>query len=57
MITDVSEYRLALAREMGVDLALDVSRETIAEAQQRLGMLEGFDVAMEMSGHPRPCRT
>src|SRR4051794_5307624 len=52
VITDVSPYRLALARTMGVDLALDVSRETIASAQSRLGMVEGFDVAMEMSGHP-----
>ncbi len=52
VITDVSEYRLALARTMGADLALDVSRESIAESQRRLGMVEGFDVALEMSGHP-----
>jgi threonine 3-dehydrogenase len=52
VITDVSTYRLDLARSMGVDLALDVTRETIASAQQRLGMVEGFDVALEMSGHP-----
>jgi threonine 3-dehydrogenase len=52
VITDVSSYRLELARSMGVDLALDVSSESIASAQQRLGMVEGFDVALEMSGHP-----
>jgi threonine 3-dehydrogenase len=52
VITDVSSYRLDLARKMGVDLALDVSKETISSAQQQLGMVEGFDVAMEMSGHP-----
>ena len=52
VITDVSPYRLELARRMGVDLALDVSRESVAQAQQRLGMVEGFDVALEMSGHP-----
>ena len=52
VITDVSEYRLALARTMGADLALDVSRESIGDAQRRLGMVEGFDVALEMSGHP-----
>jgi threonine 3-dehydrogenase len=52
VITDVSPYRLRLAESMGVDLALDMSHETIASAQQRLGMLEGFDVALEMSGHP-----
>ncbi|MGH8960741.1 MAG: L-threonine 3-dehydrogenase [Jatrophihabitantaceae bacterium] len=52
VITDVSAYRLDLARAMGVDLALDVSRESIADGQHRLGMVEGFDVALEMSGHP-----
>jgi threonine 3-dehydrogenase len=52
VITDVSPYRLELARHMGADLALDVSRERIADAQRHLGMVEGFDVALEMSGHP-----
>jgi threonine 3-dehydrogenase len=52
VVTDVSPYRLELARTMGVDLALDVSRESITAAQRRLGMMEGFDVALEMSGHP-----
>lgn len=52
VITDVSPYRLELARRMGVDLALDVSRESVAAAQKQLGMVEGFDVALEMSGHP-----
>jgi threonine 3-dehydrogenase len=51
VITDVSPYRLELARSMGVDLALDVSSESVASAQKRLGMVEGFDVALEMSGH------
>jgi threonine 3-dehydrogenase len=52
VITDVSPYRLELARSMGADLALDVSSESVADAQRRLGMVEGFDVALEMSGHP-----
>ena len=52
VVTDVSSYRLELARSMGVDLALDVSTERVADAQHRLGMVEGFDVALEMSGHP-----
>jgi threonine 3-dehydrogenase len=52
VITDISPYRLDLARSMGVDLALDVSRESVASAQKSLGMVEGFDVALEMSGHP-----
>jgi threonine 3-dehydrogenase len=52
VITDVSGYRLDLARKMGVDLALDVTHDSVAGAQRRLGMVEGFDVALEMSGHP-----
>jgi threonine 3-dehydrogenase len=52
VITDVSAPRLELARRMGVDLALDVSTRRIAEAQSELGMREGFDVGLEMSGHP-----
>jgi threonine 3-dehydrogenase len=52
VITDVSEHRLDLAREVGVDLALNVAERTISEAQSELGMSEGFDVGMEMSGKP-----
>jgi threonine 3-dehydrogenase len=52
VITDVNEGRLALARTMGADLAINVSSESIQGAQQRLGMREGFDVGFEMSGHP-----
>jgi threonine 3-dehydrogenase len=52
VITDVSAYRLELARRMGVDLAIDVSASSAAAAQRELGMVEGFDVALEMSGHP-----
>jgi threonine 3-dehydrogenase len=52
VITDISESRLQLARGLGVDLALNVTTESIGSAQERLGMVEGFDVALEMSGHP-----
>jgi threonine 3-dehydrogenase len=52
VITDVSPHRLDLARDLGVDLALNVCDESIGNAQRRLGMVEGFDVALEMSGHP-----
>ncbi len=51
VITDVSGYRLELARSVGLTLALDVSRERIADAMRQLGMREGFDVGLEMSGH------
>jgi threonine 3-dehydrogenase len=51
-ITDVSDHRLELARKVGVDLALNVRHASIADAQTVLGMSEGFDVGMEMSGQP-----
>ena len=51
VVTDVDESRLALARTMGVDLAINVANERISSAQERLGMQEGFDIGLEMSGH------
>ena len=51
-ITDVSAPRLELARKLGVDLAIDVSKMRVKDAQRELGMREGFDIGMEMSGHP-----
>jgi threonine 3-dehydrogenase len=52
VITDVNAYRLELARTMGVSLAVDVRETTIADTQAKLGMREGFDVGLEMSGNP-----
>ncbi|HTY62211.1 MAG TPA: L-threonine 3-dehydrogenase [Acidobacteriota bacterium] len=52
VITDMNEYRLELARSMGVTLALNVKNRTIRDAQKQLGMKEGFDVGLEMSGNP-----
>lgn len=49
--TDISEPRLAIARTMGADLAINVSQKRIAETQRELGMREGFDVGLEISGH------
>ncbi len=51
VITDVNPYRLDLARKMGVTLAVNPRETSIAEAQKQLGMLEGFDVGLEMSGN------
>ncbi|EPR77340.1 L-threonine 3-dehydrogenase [Leifsonia rubra CMS 76R] len=51
VMTDVNEERLQLARDMGVSLAINVSKVRIAEAQEQLGMKEGFDIGLEMSGH------
>jgi threonine 3-dehydrogenase len=51
VVTDVNPYRLALARRMGATLALDARTEKLADAQKKLGMKEGFDVGLEMSGN------
>jgi len=51
VVTDVNPYRLALARQMGATLAADVSRQTLPDVQKLLGMREGFDVGLEMSGN------
>jgi len=51
VITDVNPFRLELARKMGVTLAVDVSKTKLADVQAQLGMREGFDVGMEMSGN------
>ncbi len=51
VITDLNPYRLELARKMGATLAVDIREKSIAEVQQELGMKEGFDVGLEMSGN------
>ena len=53
VITDVNEYRLELAKKMGVSLALNSNKTTLKEAMDKLGMKEGFDVGLEMSGNPK----
>lgn len=52
VVTDKNPYRLELAKRMGATLTLDVRSETVESAQKRLGMKEGFDVGLEMSGSP-----
>ncbi|MEM8985275.1 MAG: L-threonine 3-dehydrogenase [Pseudomonadota bacterium] len=52
VITDVNEYRLDLARKMGATLAIDVRERDLKDAMRELGMTEGFDVGLEMSGVP-----
>jgi threonine 3-dehydrogenase len=56
VITDVSDYRLDLARRAGVTLAVDVRQTSLAEVQAELGMKEGFDIGYEMSGQPDALR-
>ena len=56
VITDVNDYRLGLAKRMGASVALNVARGTLDQVMQDLGMEEGFDVGMEMSGNPSAFR-
>ena len=51
VITDVNDYRLDLAGRMGADRVVNVARSTIDDTMQQLGMKEGFDVGLEMSGN------
>ena len=51
VITDVNAYRLELARKMGATVAVSPKDKTLKDVQKDLGMLEGFDVGLEMSGH------
>ncbi|WP_420558835.1 L-threonine 3-dehydrogenase [Roseovarius sp.] len=50
VITDINPYRLNLAREMGVQHVVDTSREQLRDVMDQIGMTEGFDVGLEMSG-------
>ncbi|MEM9690596.1 MAG: L-threonine 3-dehydrogenase, partial [Pseudomonadota bacterium] len=53
VITDVNDYRLDLARSMGASRAINVTRESLDDTMNELGMEEGFDVGLEMSGNPQ----
>ncbi len=57
VITDVNPYRLDLAKKMGADVALNVATGDLHELQRELGMTEGFDVGLEMSGNPAALRS
>src|SRR5207244_10878821 len=49
VITDVNDYRLQLAKKMGATVALNVKEGKLRQVQEQLGMVEGFDVGLEMS--------
>jgi threonine 3-dehydrogenase len=51
VVTDLNPYRLELARRMGATLALDPRERDLADVQRELGMTEGFDIGLEMSGN------
>ena len=56
VVTDVNPYRLELARKMGATRAVDVRSQTLRDVMAGLGMTEGFDVGMEMSGNGQAFR-
>jgi threonine 3-dehydrogenase len=53
VVTDINPDRLALAERMGATRAVNVTNETLADVQKQIGMTEGFDIGMEMSGSSR----
>ena len=56
VITDINDYRLDLALQLGADVALNSNKGSLVEVQKSLGIKEGFDVGMEMSGNPAAFR-
>ncbi|MCR9202464.1 MAG: L-threonine 3-dehydrogenase [Planctomycetaceae bacterium] len=56
VITDVNPWRLELAQKLGVTRAVNVREEKLSDVQKSLGMVEGFDVGLEMSGNPSAFR-
>lgn len=52
VVTDVNPFRLELAKKMGATRVVDVSKENLTDVMHELGMSEGFDVGLEMSGVP-----
>jgi threonine 3-dehydrogenase len=56
VVTDLNPFRLQLAKKMGATLAVDPRQTPLAQVQKHLGMREGFDVGLEMSGNPSALR-
>jgi threonine 3-dehydrogenase len=56
VVTDVNPFRLELARKLGATQAVDVRTQTLGDVMRSLGMTEGFDVGMEMSGNGQAFR-
>jgi threonine 3-dehydrogenase len=56
VVTDMNPFRLELATRMGATLAVDPTKRSLADVQKELGMMEGFDVGLEMSGNAAALR-
>lgn len=52
VITDINPQRLALAKKMGASCTVDVTKQSLSSVRKQLGMTEGFDIGLEMSGNP-----
>ncbi len=57
VVTDVNDYRLQLAKDIGATRVINVAKEQLPDVMRELGMVEGFDVGLEMSGNPRAFRS
>jgi len=57
VVTDPNHYRLELASRMGATVAVDPTERELRDVQRELGMTEGFDIGLEMSGNPQALRT
>ncbi len=57
VVSDINNYRLDLARKLGATCTVNVMDTTLGEVMEDLGMVEGFDVGLEMSGNPRAFRS
>ncbi len=53
VISDINDYRLSLAKQMGATVTVNVKNENLHDVMDRIGMKEGFDVGLEMSGNPK----
>jgi threonine 3-dehydrogenase len=53
VVTDINDYRLALAQRLGADRVVNVAKESLKDTMDDLGMVGGFDVGLEMSGNPQ----
>ena len=52
VVTDLNDYRLDLAKKLGATRTVNLRQETLTDVMKKIGMTEGFDVGMEMSGSP-----
>ncbi|MBT8043761.1 MAG: L-threonine 3-dehydrogenase [Verrucomicrobiae bacterium] len=52
VVTDINDYRLDLAKRLGATRTVNVSKDSLDAVRKDLGIIEGFDVSLEMSGHP-----